>query len=100
MRLYEKLYGIDESIVKLKLLKSNKEQFIRYYNIEKMQENNNYEQQSNDLLRNTKKLIEKKYKENLYSLYKYLNSSVILLNESLQNTSQQLQALNIIKYKQ
>jgi hypothetical protein len=48
------------------------------------------------MLDNVKIAYDKKYKENLFNLYKYLNSSVILINECFSMFIQEAQAKAIL----
>lgn len=100
VRLHKKLFEIDATILHLRQIKIAKALIERYYKIEKLQNNNDLALTSNILLLESKRIADKKYKENFYSLYKYLNSNVILLNESINMLSKQNKSLLILnKYE-
>lgn len=96
IRLHKKLFDIDETIVHIKSIRIAKEQAVRYNAIKKLEVNSALDKDSNILLQESKRVAEKKYEENFYSLYKYLNSSVILLDESLKTLTRQGKAKIII----
>lgn len=96
IRLHKKLFDIDETIIHLKSIRISKEQAVRYNAIEKLEASSMLDKDSNVLLQESKRVAEKKYEENFYSLYKYLNSSVILLDESLKTLARQGKAKIII----
>lgn len=84
LRLHEKLFDLDSAILHVRGIKIAEKIIERYYSIEKLPEDNDIAMSSNILLEESKRVADKKYKENFLSLYKYLNSSVILMSESLQ----------------
>lgn len=96
IRLHEKMFDIDETILHIKNIRISKEQAIRYNKIEEMEETDYLDVDSNVLLKESRRVAEKKYEENFYGLYKYLNSSVILLDESLKTITKQDKAKIII----
>lgn len=100
IRLHKKFFDIDESVLHIRQLKMAKEQSARYYKINELQEKNKYDMLSNLTLQESRYVADKKYKENLKHLYKYLNSSVILLDESLNMLKKQAQSMTTInKYE-
>lgn len=100
IRLHKKFFDIDESILHIRQLKMAKEQTARYYKINELDENSKYDMSSNLVLQESRYVADKKYKENLKNLYKYLNSSVILLDESLNMLKKQAQSITTInKYE-
>lgn len=100
IRLHKKFFDIDESVLHIRQLKMAKEQAARYYKINELHENNKYDMASNLVLQESRYVADKKYKENLKNLYKYLNSSVILLDESLNMLKKQAQSITTInKYE-
>ena len=82
IRLHKKLFPNSETVLHLRSLRVSNEQILRYMDIDKIEEKDNIDITSNILLTESLKVAQKKYEENFYSLYKYLNSSVILLTES------------------
>jgi hypothetical protein len=92
IRLHKKLFDMDSTILHIRGIKLSQALIARYYDITKMEKTNDLAVTSNVLLTESQRIADKKYKENFYALYKYLNSSVILMNESVnsllkQNTS-------------
>lgn len=92
-RLANKLFDLDETIFHIRATKVANEQRKRYYTNKKMEDKNALSKMSNDLLKESKMISQKKYEENFYALYKYLNSSVILLNECITAEAKQRSAL-------
>lgn len=96
MRLHKKLFDVDETILHIKHIRLSKEQALRYNSIPEMEQKTYLDVDSNVLLKESIRVAEKKYEENFYALYKYLNSSVILLDESLKTIVRQDKAKVII----
>lgn len=81
---FRKVYNIDHTIFHLRSNKASHELRKRYYD-SKFQTSKTYlETQGNDLLRATRMQYDKKYEQNMYNFYKYLNGAVILVDEVLQ----------------
>ena len=96
LRLHKKMYSIDETIVHIRSIRLSKE-FATRYNISKpLEKLSNLEVRSNTLLEESRMVAEKKYEENFYNLYKYLNSSVILLGDSLNILKKQVMSLSVL----
>ena len=72
---------------------------LRYYSIEEVPQNTELDITSNVILKESQRVAKKKYMNSLYSLYKYLNSSVILMNESLKSLDKQNKAMIQINLK-
>ena len=101
VRLHKKLFDMDATILHVRGIKLAKKLIKRYYNIDKLDNDNDLALTSNILLLESKIVADKKYKENFYALYKYLNSSVILMNESTQTLLKQNKSvLTINKYEE
>jgi hypothetical protein len=103
LRLHEKLFDIDSAILHVRGIKIAEKSIERYYNIERQKEDNELGMTSNILLEESKRIADKKYKENFLALYKYLNSSVILMNESLQTLlkeNKSAMAINIYEVRE
>ncbi len=84
-KLFNKLHNIDSTIYHLRAVKATHELRKRYYEEDKIYKNKDYiEIQSNDLLKVARIRYDEKYNQSLTNLYKYLNSTVILVDESLQ----------------
>lgn len=96
LMLYKKLFNIDETIHRIKSAKVAKELLKRYYTNKRLEGKNYLERQANELLNESKLVYEKKYEENFYSLYKYLNSSVIIFNECVNLCIKQKESLVLL----
>lgn len=96
LKLYSKMFNMDETIFHIRSVKVVNEQRKRYRTNKKLKDENALTKSANDLLRESILVAEKKYEENFYGLYKYLNSSVILFNECINTTIKQKQALVLI----
>lgn len=99
-RLYSKLYDIDSTILHIRSCKATTELKKRYYKEEYKNNDKLLDIGSNIILSGSRDAYDKKYKENFKNLYKYLNSSVILINESLQINLQEIQAKAILINKE
>ena len=94
--LHRKMFDMDETILHLRMIKVASAYIQRYYKESKQSDGSDLAKLSNAILDNSKKLADKKYNENFYALYKYLNSDVILFNESLKSLAQQARSMSII----
>jgi hypothetical protein len=83
LRMYTKLFDVDSMILNIRACKSAAELRKRYFKAQYVPDSDLLSMNQNDLLANTRIDFDKKYTENLYNLYKYLNSSVILIDESM-----------------
>lgn len=91
-RLASKLFTPQETMYKIKSLKVAADLKKRYEEIE-YKPNKNFDSLiQNDILSQSKFVYEKKYKENLLNLYKYLNSTVILINDNLMSYLKEVEA--------
>lgn len=98
--LYKKMFDIDETIFHIKSVKIANEQRKRYRKNKKLEDKNTLTKGANDLLKESIMISEKKYEENFYSLYKYLNSSVILFNECMNTVIKQKRMLVLLNNKE
>lgn len=96
MKLYRKLFTLDETIYHLRAVKVAKEQLKRYKTNEKMKDTDLLTKSANNLLTESILIAEKKYEENFYGLYKYLNSSVIIFNECMNTFVKQKRSLILL----
>lgn len=83
-RMFNKLFCEREALTKVKACECARELYIRYLRENKRTNNDYIDILSNMTLEQSKLIYEKKLDENLYELYKYLNSSVIILSECLE----------------
>lgn len=101
--LHQKLFDLDSAILHVRGIKIGEKTIERYYNIEKIEETNELAMESNILLEESKRVANKKYKEKFLELYKYLNSNVILMDESLQTLlkeNKSAMAINIYEVRE
>jgi cell wall-associated NlpC family hydrolase len=83
-KFFQKIYNIDQTIYHLRSNKISHELRRRYYEENYGKSQSYLETNSNDILRGSRLQYDKKYQQNMYNFYKYLNSSVILVDEVLQ----------------
>lgn len=100
IRLYNKTFNIDETIYHLKAIKVAKEQLKRYKTNKRIEDTNLLTKNANNLLIESRLVAEKKYEENFYALYKYLNSSVIIFSECLNIYIKQKNSLILLNNKE
>lgn len=93
VRLANKMFDLDETIFHIRATKVANELRKRYYSNEKLEDKNILTKGANDLLKESRIISQKKYEENFYALYKYLNSSVIIFNECIGAVVKQKRAL-------
>lgn len=85
-RLFRKVYNVEQTIYHLRANKVAHELRTRYYADSKYQQGKDYlSTNSNDLLRDSRLQYDKRYENNMYNFYKYLNSSSIMVNDILQS---------------
>lgn len=96
MMLYKKQFNMDETIHRIKAVKVAKELKKRYFTNQRLEGKNILEVNANKLLNESKLVYKKKYEENFYSLYKYLNSSVIIFNECVNLSIKQKESLVLL----
>jgi hypothetical protein len=95
-RLFKKLFSLTETTSHVRACKVAKDLRTRYYEEKKVPSNDFLDLTKNIMLFDSKQIYDKKYKENLCNLYKYLNSSVILIDECLSMFVQEAQAKMIL----
>lgn len=100
MRLYNKIFSIDKTISHIRSCKIGVEQRLRYYTSEYQEDSSFNNFISNRFLENSRMMYDEKYKQNFFNLYKYLNSSVILLNECFNLLINEAQAKIILIEKE
>lgn len=100
MRLYNRLFSIDKTISHIRACKIGVEQRLRYYSAEYQSESSFNDFVSNRFLENSRMMYDEKYKQNFFNLYKYLNSSVILINECFKLLINEAQAKIILIEKE
>ncbi|PTY92897.1 C40 family peptidase [Heyndrickxia sporothermodurans] len=83
-KFFQKIYNIDQTIYHLRSNKISHELRRRYYEENYNSSKNYLDTNSNDMLRGNRLQYDQKYQQNMYNFYKYLNSSVILVDEVLQ----------------
>lgn len=99
-KMYEKMFNIDRTIDHLRACKIALEQKVRYYEAAYQTDSSRTSAISNVLLENSRRLYDQKYKQNFLNLYKYLNSSVIVLGECMELLINEIQAKTILLKKE
>lgn len=100
LNLCKKMFDTNETIFQIRGVKAAFEQKKRYSLSKEMSDVGHLSKFSNDLLRESLLVSEKKYEENFLSLYKYLNSSVILLDECINIMIKQKDCLVVLNNKE
>ena len=91
-RLFRKTHSVDNTLKHMRAWHVAEKQRERYYK-EKYKDSSTYTQShSNALLREARSSYDKAYSASLYSMYKYLNSSILLVNDILDMTIKEGQA--------
>lgn len=99
-KMYNKLFNIDKTITHIKMCKIGVQQRLRYYEASYTKDNSFDNIISNKMLENSRMLYDKKYKQNFINLYKYLNSSVMVLDECFNMFINEAQAKIILMKKE
>lgn len=96
MRLFKKLYSADQTISHIRSCKVSRDLRSRYYAASHIANDSFLDVSQNSLLEAVRNGYDRKHDENLLNLYKYLNSSVILMDECLSMAIQEAQAKAIL----
>jgi hypothetical protein len=92
IRLFKKTHNIDQTMMHMRAWHAAQKQRERYY-AEKYGDSENYlNTQSNGLLRESRAQYDKKYNHTLYDMYKYLNASVMIIDDTLNMSLKESQA--------
>lgn len=83
-RLFNKTHNTNETLYHLRACLAAKEQRARYYKANYGESSTFLSTKSNSLLLNSRQQYDANYKNAVYNLFKYLNSSVLIINDSLQ----------------
>lgn len=100
MKMYNKLFNIDKTITHIRMCKIGVQQRIRYYEASYAKNDSLDNIVSNKMLEASRKQYDQKYKQNFINLYKYLNSSVMVLTECLNQFINEAQAKIILHEKE
>lgn len=100
IRMYNKMFNLDKTISHIRSCKAGVEQRLRYYEANYQDSAGYNDLLNNRLLENSRMMYDKKYKQNFFNLYKYLNSSVILLDECFKMYINEAQAKIILLEKE
>lgn len=91
-RLFKKSHNVDQTMMHIRSLYAAEKQRERYY-AEKYGDSETYlNSQSNTLLRESRAQYDKKYNQSLYDMYKYLNASVMIIDDTLAMSKKESQA--------
>lgn len=96
MRLFKKMYSPDQTISHVRSCKVSRDLRDRYYAESSVESKSFLDVSQNMMLEATRKAYDQKHHQNLVNLYKYLNSSVILMDECLSMAIQEAQAKAIL----
>lgn len=96
IRLQDKIYDIDNFITTARKIVLSNELRKRYSDIDYVSDDSYLEMNKNNILSDIKREYNKKYDTSLYNMYKYLNSSVILINETLNMVTSNVESKSIL----
>lgn len=100
MRMYNKMFNKDKTIAHIRACKIGIQQRKRYYEENYLNANNVDNSISNKFLERNRMMYDEKYLQNFLNLYKYLNSSVIMLDECMNMFINEVQAKTILLKKE
>ena len=82
-RLFKKTHNVDQTVMHMRSWHVSEKERERYYT-EKYGDSATYlDSEANSILRNSRSQYDKQYAQSLYDMYKYLNSSVIMIKDIL-----------------
>ena len=82
-RLFKKTHNVDQTVMHMRYWHVSEKERERYYT-EKYGGSASYlDSEANSILRNSRSQYDKQYAQSLYDMYKYLNSSVIVIKDIL-----------------
>ena len=82
-RLFKKTHNVDQTIMHMRTWHAAEKERERYYT-EKYGNSSTYlENESNSILQESRSAYDSRYSQSLYDMYKYLNSSVIVVSDIL-----------------
>lgn len=91
-RMFKKTHNVDNTLIHLRTWHAAEKERERYYT-EKYGDSDTFlNSQSNALLRDCRSSYNQNYTQALYNMYKYLNSSALLIGDILTMTSKEAQA--------
>lgn len=93
---YNMMFNAEETIKRLKQLKAMQELRLRYAKIEEVDGSTKTNQMNNNVLTATKLTYDRKYEVAYENLYRYLNSSNRVLNDTLQSWIQEIKSKQIL----
>lgn len=96
MDYFNMMFNAEETIKQLKQLKAMKELRLRYAKIEEVKGDTKTNQMNNNVLLAAKLTYERKYDIAYENLYRYLNSSNRVLNDTLQTWIQEIKSKQIL----
>lgn len=95
-RLFRKTHNIDQTMMHMRSWHAAEKQRERYY-AETYGDSETYlNTQNNSLLRESRALYDKKYNQTLYDMYKYLNASVMIIDDTLKMSLKESQAKGML----
>lgn len=92
----KKTHNADETLMHLRAWQAAAQQRKRYYEEQYGDSGTFTESHSNALLRAQRRKYDEAYKDATYNMYKYLNSSALLINDVLESTAKEGQAKGML----
>lgn len=99
-KMYNKLFNIDKTITHIRMCKVGVQQRLRYYEASYSTKKSLDDTVGNKFLEASRKQYDQKYNENFINLYKYLNSSVMVLTECMNQFINEAHAKIILHKKE
>ena len=91
-RMFKKTHNVDNTLIHMRTWHAAEQERERYYTENYGDSDTFLNSQSNALLRECRSSYDKNYTNALYNMYKYLNSSALLIGDILTMTSKEAQA--------
>lgn len=95
-RFFKKTHNADQTLMHMRAWHAAEQQRERYYSESYGDSETYLNSQSNSLLRESRAMYDKKYNRTLYDMYKYLNGSVMIIDDTLQMSLKEAHAKGVL----
>ena len=95
-RFFKKTHNEDQTLMHMRAWHAAEQQRERYYGEDYGDSESYLNSQSNGLLRESRAMYDKKYNRTLYDMYKYLNGSVMIIDDTLQMSLKEAHAKGVL----
>lgn len=93
---YNLTFNLEETIKRLQQLKAMQQLRLKYSKIKEVEGSTKTNQMNNNILIASKMIYSNKYDKAYENLYRYLNSSTVILNDALQSWIQEIKSKQIL----